>query len=78
MPKIKKTPSKYDKLLLLINGRIKTDKVSMEKLAYYMKVSRNTAAARLREPGKLTLEDIGNLSRGLGIPIDDIRAAIPN
>lgn len=78
MPKLRKETSKYDKLMVLINGRIKTDRVSMETLARYMGVSRNTATARLREPQNFTLEELGKLSRGLGIPIDEIRAAIPN
>lgn len=78
MPKLRKPTSKYDKLMVLINGRIRTDHVSMETLARYMGVSRNTAAARIREPQNLTLDELGRLSRGLGIPIEDIRAAIPN
>lgn len=78
MPKLKSRRSAYDKLLVLINGRMKSDGVSLEKLASYMGVSRNTAASRLREPQNITLGELGRISRGLGIPIDDLRAQIPN
>lgn len=78
MPKLRKQLGKYDKLLVLINGRMKIDNVSMEQLAGYMGVSRNTATARLNAPENITLKELGAISRGLGIPIEELRAAIPN
>ena len=44
--------------------------------AAILKCSENTARARLRHPGDLTVSELTRLCKGLGIPIADVRDAI--
>lgn len=44
--------------------------------AAILSISENTARSRLRHPGDLTVSELIRLSRGLHIPIDELRAAI--
>ena len=46
------------------------------KLADIWHCSYNTAAARLRDPGKITLRELEKISNSAGIPMDEIRACI--
>lgn len=73
MPYVKYcTPqNKQEKLGRLIRGY-----ATPPKVAAVLDCAPNTARAKLKDPGKLTVEDISKLSRGLHIPIDELRNAI--
>ena len=45
-------------------------------VAAILDCSENTARARLRYPGDLTVSELISICRGLHIPIDELRAAI--
>ena len=45
-------------------------------VAAILRCSENTARARLRNPGDLTVAELMSICRGIGIPIDELRAAI--
>ena len=44
--------------------------------AAILRCSENTARARLRHPGDLTVSELTSLCKGLNIPISDLRDAI--
>ena len=50
--------------------------VTAVRLSEILDVSYNTAAARCRDPGRLTLHELQRISTGAGIPIEELRSAI--
>ena len=77
MPKLKRKADKYDALRQLILGRMATDGVDLDKLGGYIGCSRQTASRKLTDPGSMTLRELAAISRGLQIPIEDMRDNIP-
>lgn len=78
MPKIARKPDKYDKLRQLIFGRMVIDGVTREEFGRIVGLkSQASIKKRLDEPESLTLGELAKISRGLSIPIDELRAAIP-
>ena len=76
MPRLREERPAHFRLLVLINGTINTLGKSTEDLARIWNCSNPTALKRLREPGTITIDQLLQLSRGLGIPLDEIRNAI--
>ena len=60
----------------LIVGAVGLQSNPAAQVAAILKCSENTARARLRCPGDLTLSEATSLARGLHIPIDEFRDAI--
>ena len=74
MPRLRKPENKYAKLMRVINGYLIQNKVKLEDA---MGVSRTTAASRRDNPDNFTLGELSKISRSLGIPIEELREAIP-
>ena len=72
MPYIKPITKPFIKMRRLLLGY----ELTPTKLSAILGVCRNTASARLDNPGKLTLEDLYAISRKAHIPIEEIREAI--
>ena len=64
------------KLGVLINGSIQMADKSTDDIANILDCCPNTARARLRDPGSMTVDDLRALGRALHIPIDELRDAI--
>lgn len=77
MPKLKKTPDRYENLKRLILGSMKVQNIYLEDLARATGLCRQSVSIRLKCPDKLTLSDLRAISAALGIPFDEIRQAIP-
>lgn len=60
----------------LIAGAAFMRQMNTEQLAAAIGRSENTVRARLRSLGELTVSELTRLGRKLGIPIDELRAAI--
>lgn len=60
----------------LIAGAAFMRRMSTADLAAAIGRSENTARTRLKNPGDLTVSELTRLGRTLGIPIDELRAAI--
>lgn len=60
----------------LIAGAAAVNGTPVGEVAAILGCSDNTARARLRHPGDLTIEEATLLARGLHIPIEELRAAI--
>lgn len=79
MPRVKLAQPKkppFEKLLQLLYGAMGIYGYKAEQLAPIMGCSPNTARRRLENPGEFTLKELGKISAGLNIPIDELRAAI--
>ena len=72
MPYVKKQETPYVRVRRLLMGY----GLDPCGLAAVLGCSRNTAAARLANPGTLTLSELGTISRAGHIPMDEIRQAI--
>ena len=66
----------HAQLSRLIVGAIGLSPNPAAEAAAILHVSENTARARLRCPGDLTVSELISICRGLHIPIDELRAAI--
>lgn len=60
----------------LLAGYAATQRASTAKIASYLGRSENTARARIRNPGDLTVSELTRLGKDLRIPIEELRAAI--
>ena len=66
----------FEDLGRLLAGAAWARKIGMEAIGATIGKNRNTASARMRDPGSLTLAELTRLGRKLEIPIDELRAAI--
>ena len=66
----------HEQLGRLLAGAAWDRKIGMEELGAAIGRNRNTASARIRDPGSLTVSELVKLGRKLEIPIDELRAAI--
>lgn len=67
----------HERLGRLIAGAAAMKKGSVTaQVASILHVSENTARARIRHPGDLTVSDVTALGKGLEIPIAELRDAI--
>ena len=76
MPRLREVRPTHEPLLVLLNGTLSALGKGTEDAAVILSCSAPTARKKLGEPGGLTIDELLTLSRGLGIPIDKIRAAI--
>lgn len=78
MPAVKwiRRDVKHEALGALISGTAAVHGYGVAKLAGILGTSENTARARIRNPGSLTVDEMTKLGRGLGIPIERLRDAI--
>ncbi len=60
----------------LIAGAAIQQDMSIGDLGPIIGASANTARARIKAPGELTLSELTRLGKCLGIPIEELRAAI--
>ncbi len=77
MPRVKLQQSKYDKLTALIWGYAASKEVGTVELAKMIGVTPKTLSARKKSPETFKLDELSRAMHKLGIPIDDLRAAIP-
>jgi hypothetical protein len=77
MPRVKLQQSKYDKLAALIWGYAASKEVGTVELAKMIGVTPKTLSARKKSPETFKLDELSRAMHKLGIPIDDLRAAIP-
>ncbi|MDY3078842.1 MAG: hypothetical protein SOR56_01295 [Oscillospiraceae bacterium] len=73
MPRVKCAETPYKALIILINGYLALNGKHLEDV---MNCSYNKAHSRLRDPALFTLQELRTISRSLGIPIEELRAAI--
>lgn len=74
MPRLRKPASPYDKLMVLINGYLANQGKHLEDI---INCSYATAKRRKDAPEDITLGELCKIMRSLGIPVEDVRAAIP-
>lgn len=74
MPRLKRHEGKYDKLIRLISGYLTQNGTT---IANAMGASYKTAKARMDNPEKFTLGELSTIMRSQGIPIEEMREAIP-
>lgn len=73
MPRVKRTESPYKALIILINGYLALNEKHLEDV---MHCSWGKAHSRLKDPATFTIGELRTISRSLGIPIEELRAAI--
>ena len=77
MPKVKRTPDRYDSMRLLLQGKRAVLGFTYRDIAERLDCSPETVRTRLSSPGNLTVNELRQYSRILDIPADDLRQAIP-
>lgn len=77
MPKLKRTPGKYDHLAAMLLGKKELLHLTYEQIAAPLGVCEKTARNCFRDLGELRLKDLPKLARLLDIPAEEMRAAIP-
>ena len=65
-----------EKLIALIWGAAAVHGLTTEQLGDRAHISRTTVARRKAKPEDLTVGELRSLGRALGIPIEELRAAI--
>lgn len=73
MPRLKEHPKPYAELGRLLRGY---ELSTGPALGAVIRLGEQAALARLRDPGKLTVRELGMICRNAGIPAEEIRAAI--
>ena len=77
MPKLKQPYNRHDELQRTIYGAMGVMGKTFEDLTGPMNVkSRQTVAAKVRDPEKMTLGDLRRLCGALGIPVEQARQLI--
>lgn len=74
MPRIQRSDTPYKALIILINGYLTLNGKRLEDV---LNCSWGKANSRLKDPATFTLQELRTIARSLGIPIEEIRAAIP-
>ena len=77
MPKMKKTPGKYEKLQMLIGGRMALLELDNTSLAPLLGVNRQTVANWRKDPGLMRLADLSRMRVALGVTAEEWRQALP-
>jgi hypothetical protein len=67
---------KYGKLGRLINGAVSWDEKTYTEVGAVLGLKWRAAKRYLKNPEKMTVEQLLKLSRRLNIPIDDLRATM--
>ena len=67
---------KYDKLLILIRGTAVKNKKSYEDIGKLINRSKQPIVCKFNTPGKITLDELLKIGKGLNIPIEDLRKCI--
>ena len=78
MPKtvFDKPKSKYEKLLILIQGTAKVKGKSNPEIASMAGLAESTIYTRFRKPETFSLDELSRIGRGLNIPIEELRQCI--
>ncbi|MEG1492302.1 MAG: hypothetical protein RR394_08615 [Oscillospiraceae bacterium] len=71
-----KKKNKYDRLLRTLLGGMQVSHKTNEEIGCFVGCSAQTICARFRQPGKITLDELRALGKGLDIPIEEIRQSI--
>ena len=71
--------SKYEKLVALLNGyaHARYGRGILDGWSADSGISKSTLSRRLRRPQDISLGELNQMARPLGIDADDIRAALP-
>lgn len=67
---------KHEHLARLLYGVIHLEGGTIKAASEKIRMSDDTLSRRLKNPGSITLDELVNIGRRLGISIDDLRAAI--
>ncbi len=76
MPRVKMAQPAHGRLRVLLQGTVMATGRSTEDVARIWGCSQPTAIKRLHNPGCITVDQLLQISSGLGIPLDEIRQAI--
>lgn len=77
MPRLKRPYNRHEALQKAIYGAMGLQGKSYEDLAPAMNVkSRQTVAAKIKDPDKMTLGDLRRLCGALGISVEEVREVI--
>lgn len=76
MPKVNLGAKKPDKMQITLNGYINASDLTQEDVGRIIGTGRDTARAKLRRPDDLTVGQLKALGKRLGVPIDELRAAL--
>ena len=76
MPRLREIQPKHARLRVLLQGTAAALGKSAEEVAEIWDCSLPTARKRMRDPGSITVDQLLAISRGLGIPLEEIRNAI--
>ena len=76
MPKLRQREVPHAQLGLLLAGAAVVQDVGAEEIGVMIGCCGKTARSRLRNPGELTVSELTRLGKRLGIPIEELRAAI--
>ncbi|MBR2581762.1 MAG: hypothetical protein IKD61_00055 [Oscillospiraceae bacterium] len=76
MPKLRQREVPHAQLGRLLAGAAVVQDVGAEEIGVMIGCCGKTARSRLRNPGDLTVSELTRLGKRLGIPIDELRAAI--
>ncbi len=77
MPKLRSKPNPYEKLQILLMGKMQLLEMDQATLAAKVGCCDKTVGARLKHPERFTLDELTRYRRALDIPTDELRAAIP-
>ncbi len=77
MPKLRTPYNKYAKLQVLINGYMNAQGLNNTSLAAKMGCCHQTVANWRKDPSVIRLSELAKLCRILGIPAEELRAAVP-
>ena len=76
MPKLRQREVPHAQLGRLLAGAAVVQDVGAEEIGVMIGCCGKTARSRLRNPGELTVSELTRLGKRLGIPIEELRAAI--
>lgn len=77
MPKLKRTPDRWDEMRQALLGRKAMLHIDYNELAAKTGRHRNTVKKWLTEPGEMSLREYNEITTLLEIPADEARAMIP-
>lgn len=78
MPKARERYNPYEKLQVLLMGKMQLLGMDQATLAAKVGCCDKTVGTRLKNPERFTLDELSRFRRALNIPIDELRAVIPS
>lgn len=76
MPKVNLGKKPPDKLRMLLVGYIEATGTTRDDLGRIIGTCDDTARKRVKNPDEMTIGDLKRIGKSLGIPVDELRAAI--